>query len=96
MGINMKKVRYKSADMSVCKDIQQRRLQKAFLRYHDEKNWPLLRKALRDMGRSDLIGSGAHCLVPAEKGDQRTGKRSGARASRKTPGKRGSRKRMRS
>jgi len=61
------KVRYKSPVMSVCKEIQQRRLQKAFLRYHDEKNWPLLRKALRDMGRQDLIGNNPQCLVPAEK-----------------------------
>jgi uncharacterized radical SAM protein YgiQ len=63
----LQKVRYKSPGMSVCKDIQQRRLQKAFLRYHDEKNWPLLRKALRDMGRKDLIGNGPQCLVPPER-----------------------------
>jgi len=63
----LRKVRYKSENMSVCKDIQQRRLQKAFLRYHDEKNWPVLRKALRDMGRGELIGDSPGCLVPAEK-----------------------------
>ena len=83
----LKKVRYKSATMSICKDIQQRRLQKAFLRYHDEKNWPLLRKALRDMGRGDLIGNGPRCLVPAE--------RKIKRVSRKTPKKRSSLKRVR-
>jgi uncharacterized radical SAM protein YgiQ len=42
-----------------------RRLHKAFLRYHDPKNWPLLREALRAMGRAELIGSGKRCLVPA-------------------------------
>jgi uncharacterized radical SAM protein YgiQ len=41
-----------------------RRLQKAFLRYHDPENWPLLREALKDMGRSDLIGNGKQHLVP--------------------------------
>ncbi|HCY63311.1 MAG TPA: YgiQ family radical SAM protein [Oxalobacteraceae bacterium] len=41
-----------------------RRLHKAFLRYHDPENWPILREALQRMGRSDLIGSGEHCLVP--------------------------------
>lgn len=46
---------------------QVRRLHKAFLRYHDPSNWMLLREALRRMGRSDLIGSGAHHLVPAWK-----------------------------
>ncbi|SOB93860.1 uncharacterized radical SAM protein YgiQ [Rhodobacter maris] len=44
---------------------RQRRLHKAFLRYHDPENWPLLREALKAMGRADLIGPGAHQLVPA-------------------------------
>jgi len=43
---------------------RQRRLHKAFLRYHDPENWPLLRDALRDMGRADLIGNGKHQLIP--------------------------------
>jgi hypothetical protein len=42
-----------------------RRLHKAFLRYHDAENWPMLREALRRLGRADLIGNGAHQLVPA-------------------------------
>ena len=42
-----------------------RRIQKAFLRYHDPENWPLLRQALRDMNRSDLIGNGKNYLIPA-------------------------------
>jgi len=42
-----------------------RRLHKAFLRYHDPNNWPLLREALKRMGRADLIGSGRHHLIPA-------------------------------
>ena len=42
-----------------------RRLHKAFLRYHDANNWPLLREALRRMGRADLIGNGRQHLVPA-------------------------------
>ena len=41
-----------------------RRLHKAFLRYHDANNWPLLRDALKAMGRADLIGNGKHHLVP--------------------------------
>jgi hypothetical protein len=39
-------------------------LHKAFLRYHDPKNWDILRQALRQMGRSDLIGNGEEHLVP--------------------------------
>jgi len=44
---------------------RQRRLHKAFLRYHDAENWPLLREALKEMGRADLIGNGKKHLVPA-------------------------------
>jgi len=46
------------------KGLRQRRLHKAFLRYHDPENWPMLREALRNMGRADLIGPGKHQLVP--------------------------------
>jgi uncharacterized radical SAM protein YgiQ len=45
--------------------LRQRRLHKAFLRYHDPDNWPVLRDALKQMGRSDLIGSRPEQLVPA-------------------------------
>ena len=47
------------------KGLKQRRLHKAFLRYHDAENWPVLREALKKMGRSDLIGSGKRHLIPA-------------------------------
>ena len=43
---------------------RRRRLHKAFLRYHDAANWPLLREALAAMGRSDLIGNGKQHLIP--------------------------------
>jgi uncharacterized radical SAM protein YgiQ len=46
------------------KGTRQRRLHKAFLRYHDPDNWPLLRRTLRTMGRTDLIGNGKHHLIP--------------------------------
>jgi uncharacterized radical SAM protein YgiQ len=59
------KVARGSEDVYVPKSLRQRRLHKAFLRYHDANNWPLLREALRRMGRADLIGSGKHHLVPA-------------------------------
>ena len=44
---------------------KRRRLHKAFLKYHDAKNWPLLREALTTMGRADLIGNGKRHLVPS-------------------------------
>ena len=46
------------------KNAYQRRLHKAFLRYHDAENWPMLREALTRMGRADLIGNGKAHLVP--------------------------------
>jgi uncharacterized radical SAM protein YgiQ len=51
-------------DVRVPRGLKVRRLHKAFLRYHDPDNWPLLREALRRMGRADLIGHGNHQLVP--------------------------------
>ena len=47
------------------KGLKQRRLHKAFLRYHDAENWPVLREALKRMGRSDLIGPSKRHLIPA-------------------------------
>ena len=52
-------------DVSVPRGKKQRDLHKAFLRWHDPANWNLLRRALQDMGRPDLIGNGPGCLVPA-------------------------------
>ncbi|MFN4148690.1 MAG: YgiQ family radical SAM protein [Rhodocyclaceae bacterium] len=54
-----------SEEIAVARGLKQRRLHKAFLRYHDPKNWPLLREALKRMGRADLIGNGKRHLVPA-------------------------------
>ena len=59
------KVTPTSEDVYVPKGLKQRRLHKAFLRYHDANNWPMLRAALRRMGRADLIGSGKHQLIPS-------------------------------
>jgi hypothetical protein len=61
----LRKVSRDSEEVRVPRSLAQRRLHKAFLRYHDANNWPLLREALRRMGRADLIGSGKRHLVPA-------------------------------
>jgi uncharacterized radical SAM protein YgiQ len=53
-----------SEPVETVKGLRQRRLHKAFLRYHDPENWPLLRDALKEMGRADLIGNGKHHLIP--------------------------------
>jgi len=75
----LRKVTYRSENISVPKGLKIRRLHKAFLRYHDANNWPLLRKALRDMGRSELIGNGKKHLIPLWQptgtGDQKESKK---------------------
>ena len=53
-----------SETVDIVRGEKRRRLHKAFLRYHDPKNWPLLREALKTMGRADLIGNGKHHLIP--------------------------------
>jgi uncharacterized radical SAM protein YgiQ len=65
-GVNpLKAVRHGgSEEVKAVKGLTQRRLHKAFLRYHDADNWPVLREALQRMGRGDLIGSGPEQLVP--------------------------------
>lgn len=60
----LRKVTYKSEPVNSVKGERQRRLHKAFLRYHDAKNWPLLREALQEMGRGDLIGNSKQHLIP--------------------------------
>jgi uncharacterized radical SAM protein YgiQ len=55
----------KAESVPVVKQGRVRRLHKAFLRYHDPDNWPLLREALKEMGREDLIGNSKKHLVPA-------------------------------
>ncbi|VXC22554.1 YgiQ family radical SAM protein [Pseudomonas sp. 9Ag] len=60
----LRKVTYKSEGVPIVKSEEQRRLHKAFLRYHDPKGWPMLREALQRMGRADLIGNGKNQLIP--------------------------------
>ncbi|NOI67454.1 MULTISPECIES: YgiQ family radical SAM protein [unclassified Vibrio] len=69
----LKRVKYKKReDVPVAKGERQRRLHKALLRYHDPKNWPLLREALTDMGKAHLIGDKRGCLIPAEDKESKT------------------------
>ena len=61
----LKRVSRSSEEVVIPKGIKVRRLHKAFLRYHDSANWPILRDALKRMGRADLIGNGKQHLIPA-------------------------------
>src|SRR5574344_2042595 len=58
------KVARYTENVDIVKGEKRRRLHKAFLRYHDSNNWPLLREALKEMGRQDLIGNSKQHLIP--------------------------------
>jgi len=60
----LKKVTRDSETVDIVRGERRRRLHKAFLRYHDPNNWPLLREALKAMGHEELIGNGKHHLIP--------------------------------
>ena len=51
----------------VVRDLREKKLMKALLYYWDPEQQPLAREALRKAGRADLIGHGAHCLVPPDR-----------------------------
>ncbi|HEX6998866.1 MAG TPA: YgiQ family radical SAM protein [Gammaproteobacteria bacterium] len=78
----LRKVTRDSEEVAVPKGLKVRRLHKAFLRYHDPENWPMLRAALRRMGREDLIGNGKEHLVPRFQ-PKGTGRRPEGRRTRK-------------
>jgi len=61
----LRKVTADSDDVPIPKAGNVRKLHKAFIRYHDPNNWPMLREALKKMGREDLIGNGKQHLIPA-------------------------------
>ncbi len=82
----LRKVNHASENVSIVRAAGRRRLHKAFLRYHDPVNWPVLRKALMGMGRADLIGNGKRHLVPAWQP-------AGAQKSKNNPGKARNRRR---
>jgi hypothetical protein len=61
----LRKVLRGGQSVAVTKQGRVRKLHKAFLRYHDPENWPMLREALKEMGREELIGNGKHHLIPS-------------------------------
>jgi hypothetical protein len=68
---SLRNIKNNTEKVSVPKGARQRRLHKALLRYHDPAGWPMIRDALRAMGKANLIGKAPHCLVPDEgRGDR--------------------------
>ncbi|EKU83803.1 YgiQ family radical SAM protein [Pseudomonas syringae pv. pisi] len=63
------KVTEDSEIVETAKSGKTRKLHKAFLRYYDPENWPILREGLKRMGRTDLIGNGERHLIPPPGGE---------------------------
>jgi uncharacterized radical SAM protein YgiQ len=79
----LRRVSRTSEEVVVPRGLRVRRLHKAFLRYHDANNWPMLREALRRMGRADLIGNSKRHLVPSYQPAGTGGAGEGRRSGRK-------------
>lgn len=80
----LRKVTYKSDAVKQVKAPEQRKLHKALLRYHDPDNWPMLREALKKMGRADLIGDSGNHLIPTHQPDPGSGYRASRRKNTST------------
>ncbi|RZA05940.1 MAG: YgiQ family radical SAM protein, partial [Moraxellaceae bacterium] len=64
----LKKLTYKSGKITIPRGLDQRRLHKALLRYHDPAGWPAIREALLKMRKGHLIGNSPSALIPADDG----------------------------
>lgn len=82
----LRKVGRNSEVVDIVKGDRRRRLHKAFLRYHDPNNWPMLRDALKSMGLAHLIGNGKHHLIPTYQ-PATQGQYKSPRRTHSTPGK---------
>jgi hypothetical protein len=78
------RVNYKTDKVVIPRGEKQRRLHKAFLRYHDPDNWPMIREALQKMGKAHLIGYGKkHLVPPTQPANHPTGQKQAESAARK-------------
>ncbi|MEJ2914082.1 YgiQ family radical SAM protein [Pseudoalteromonas sp. C12FD-1] len=69
---SLRNIKNNKEQVPVPKGARQRRLHKAILRYHDPSGWPMIREALRSMGKANLIGKGPSCLIPEEGRDEKS------------------------
>ncbi len=56
-------------EVYVPREEREKLIQRALMQYWMPRNHPLVREALREIGRGDLIGRGPKCLVPPEEGE---------------------------
>ena len=53
-------------EVYVARGLRDRKLQRALMQFFKPENYFTVREALLQAGRSDLIGSGCDCLIPAQ------------------------------
>jgi uncharacterized radical SAM protein YgiQ len=87
----LKKVSYKKREVHTPRNMDQRKFQKALLRFHDDKNWDMLRTEFKKLGRHDLIGSGEKALVPDDKKRTASKPKVKGKQSRRSAGRKGRR-----
>lgn len=71
---------YTMEPVYVAKNAHDKALQRALLQYYNPKNYALCSEALRRAHRTDLIGNGTKCLIPAAPPGGRPDDRSGGKA----------------
>ena len=52
-------------EVYVARGLRDRKMQRALMQFFKPENYFMVREALLQAGRSDLIGSGCDCLIPA-------------------------------
>jgi uncharacterized radical SAM protein YgiQ len=73
--------------VTTVKKLKDRETQRALMQFFKPENWFVVRQALLDAGRQDLIGNGPQCLIPAQPPKIAIDERR-AGANRRGPGKR--------
>ena len=53
-------------ELYVARHLSDRKMQRALMQFFKPENWFIVREALLQAGRQDLIGSGCDCLIPAQ------------------------------
>ncbi|HVS36847.1 MAG TPA: YgiQ family radical SAM protein [Gemmataceae bacterium] len=53
-------------EVYIARNLRDRKLQRALMQFFKPENWFTVREALIQAGRTDLIGGGCDCLIPAQ------------------------------
>src|SRR5204862_3204360 len=57
---------FSKQEVYIARHLRDRKMQRALMQFFKPENYFEVRKALEQTGRTDLIGSGCDCLIPAQ------------------------------